>query len=303
MFLAIISIVVSSCINEPIISEKFDGPTIAKVGPDNNLYVADGYYNSRIAVFTLDGKFLREWGTRGYGKGQLQNPHGCCFTNDGYLLVADRDNSRIQKFTTNGEYLTEFTSNSVGRPWDISVSNEGEIFIVDGGDQDVNYPRSAVIKLNSGGEVVCRFSSYGHGSAELDNGHSITVSPEGNEVYVVDLGNSRIQRFLAESDKKDKYNIDIMWKVKTGETSIKPLGITLDGDTLYVTQQNAGSPVLLIDKNNGTILKQVGSGLFRYAHGISVDKQKRIWVADKESNKIYRMDTDGNILLTIGETE
>ena len=33
--------------------------------------MADGYGNSRIAVFSYAGRFLREWGSRGRGPGQF----------------------------------------------------------------------------------------------------------------------------------------------------------------------------------------------------------------------------------------
>lgn len=83
------------CADEQDVMSRFGGPTNAVVGPDGNLYVSDGYYNSRIAVFSTDGTFLRQWGTKGYGRGQFNNPHGFVFRDDSTLLVADRDNGRI----------------------------------------------------------------------------------------------------------------------------------------------------------------------------------------------------------------
>src|SRR5206468_3878048 len=81
----------------------------------NELYVADGYFNHRVAVFDADsGAFKRTWGA--YGKPptdekitcdakllpqQFNNPvHGLRITNDGLVVVSDRGNNRIQMFCT-----------------------------------------------------------------------------------------------------------------------------------------------------------------------------------------------------------
>ena len=114
-----------SCVNEYESNVRMDGPTIAIVGPDQNLYVGDGYYNSRIVVYDLTGKFLYTWGSKGYGKGQVQNPHDLVFDKEGRLLVADRDNGRIQLFDKAGNYLSEWHSEELGRPWSLDTDEVG----------------------------------------------------------------------------------------------------------------------------------------------------------------------------------
>lgn len=297
-----ITFVFYSCVNEPEMEYSFDGPTVAKVGPDNNLYVGDGYYNSRIAVFNLKGEFIRQWGAKGYGKNQFQNPHGLAFSSDGSLLVADRDNGRIQKYSLNGNYILEWHSNELGRPWDIDVSEDGSIFSIDGGDQDGNNPKGGIVKLNSNGEIICRFSSFGTKPGELNWGHSITVSNDGKDIFVVDLENSRIQKFTASSPEMKSYNVVLDWPMIGADQLNDPLGITFKDDIIYVTQKSNKAPILLLDKNTGSLIKKIAGGIFNYAHGISVDKENTIWVTDKDNNKVYRLDMDGNIILTIRGT-
>ena len=70
IFLRVFSL--SSCVSEYESNVRMDGPTIAIVGPDKNIYVGDGYYNSRIVVYDLAGRFIYSWGSKGYGKGQVQ---------------------------------------------------------------------------------------------------------------------------------------------------------------------------------------------------------------------------------------
>lgn len=300
---AVILFIVNSCVNELSQESEFDGPTIAEVGPDNNLYIGDGYYNSRIAVFSLSGEFIRDWGAKGYGKNQFHNPHGLSFSNDGFLLVADRDNGRIQKYSLDGSYITEWHSPELGYPWDIAVSDDGSIFSIDGGDQDKNNSKGGIIKLNPKGEIICRFGSFGTKPGELNWGHSIAVSNDGKEVYVADFKNSRLQKFSATSQEMNDYEVVLNWPGLNPEQLKDPLGIAFHKDIIYVTQKENKAPILLIDKDSGNIVKKIAEGIFKHAHGISIDKQNTIWLADKDDNKVYHLDLDGNVLLTIGEED
>lgn len=200
--------ILASCVNESTSGSRFDGPTTAVVGPANNVYVGDGYYNSMIVVFDVSGKYVRTWGSQGYGKGQFQNPHGLAFSKSGQLLVADRDNGRIPLYSTTGEYIAEWHSEQLGRPWSVAVADDGSIFAVDGGDQDDGNPRSGIVKLDANGKVLCRFSSFGSKPSELSWGHSIAVSNDGTMVFVVDLKNTRVQKFVASIAGDQCYGVD-----------------------------------------------------------------------------------------------
>jgi len=83
----------------------FYGPRGIAVGPDGNVYVADGG-NGRVSVFRPDGTYVRTVGSRGSGPGQLLDIHGVAVKADGTLAVADPDNGRIQLFTASGMYLS-----------------------------------------------------------------------------------------------------------------------------------------------------------------------------------------------------
>ena len=45
-------------------TDQFNKPTDVGFGPDGEIYVTDGYGNSRIMKFTAEGKFLSTWGDR-----------------------------------------------------------------------------------------------------------------------------------------------------------------------------------------------------------------------------------------------
>jgi DNA-binding beta-propeller fold protein YncE len=62
----------------------------------------------KVAVYTEDGKLVREWGKRGTGDGEFNQPGGIVLRPDRTLYVTDQCNHHIQKFTTNGKFLAKW---------------------------------------------------------------------------------------------------------------------------------------------------------------------------------------------------
>ncbi|MBS0631994.1 MAG: hypothetical protein JSS11_08785 [Verrucomicrobia bacterium] len=78
----------------------FNQPTHVEVSAKGDIFVTDGYGNSRIAA---DGRFISSWGIRGKGPGKFHTPHTLVFDREGRLYVSDRDNDRIQVYDREGE--------------------------------------------------------------------------------------------------------------------------------------------------------------------------------------------------------
>jgi hypothetical protein len=74
--------------------------------PDNG-EVAIAYGNHRIQlIFSLDGKYLREFGRKGTGEGKLIEPFVGVFNEDKIIVSDKPDNKgRIQEFNLNGTYV------------------------------------------------------------------------------------------------------------------------------------------------------------------------------------------------------
>ncbi|MBZ0294121.1 MAG: hypothetical protein K8L99_16285 [Anaerolineae bacterium] len=86
--------------------EKKFVPTETTVGPHGNIYIADGYGQPWVHCYSAQGEYIRSFGGRGDGLGQLNNPHGIMLDTRGsepLLLVSDRGNHRLQYFTLDGE--------------------------------------------------------------------------------------------------------------------------------------------------------------------------------------------------------
>ncbi len=289
--------VLSGCAHDVEVMGRFGGPTNAVVGPDGLLYVSDGYYNSRIAVFTTDGVALREWGTKGYGRGQFNNPHGFAFLNDSTIIVADRDNGRLQLFSLDGALRTVWEGAEVGRPWAVAVTYDGQVVSIDGGDQDNNAPRGGIVILDSDGRVQCRFSGFGSMQGLLNEGHSVAVTDSG-DIIVVDLQNKRLQRFNRLGPCE--YVVDPSWGSIAEQIGFEPLGVAVKGSTVYVTQQKPFGGIFLLDLATGSKISEIAAGVVERAHSVSIDAEETLWVTDVYGDQVYRFSPSGDVLLTLG---
>lgn len=81
----------------------FNQPTHVCVVPSGEIFVTDGYGNSRVVKFTAQGEYLMEWGQRGTEPGDFHSPHVIVCDRNGLLYVSDRENDRIQRFDQAGK--------------------------------------------------------------------------------------------------------------------------------------------------------------------------------------------------------
>ena len=87
----------------------FNRPTDLAIASTGELFVSDGYGNSRVHKYSSTGEWLLSWGEPGNGPGQFNLSH--CVRVDKYdrVWVCDRSNNRIQIFNTNGRFLSEWS--------------------------------------------------------------------------------------------------------------------------------------------------------------------------------------------------
>jgi hypothetical protein len=88
--------------------EPFHRCTHTALSPRGDIYISDGYGNSRVHKYSPDGKLLKSWGESGTGPGEFNIPHNLCCDPDGWVYVADRENHRVQVFDGEGKYETEW---------------------------------------------------------------------------------------------------------------------------------------------------------------------------------------------------
>ncbi|HAG55791.1 MAG TPA: peptidylglycine alpha-amidating monooxygenase, partial [Dehalococcoidia bacterium] len=85
----------------------FNLPTAVAVTESGDMFVSDGYGNSRIHKFDPDGNHIKSWGESGTDPGQFSLPHNVSMLGTDRIVVADRENFRLQVFTTDGEFVKQ----------------------------------------------------------------------------------------------------------------------------------------------------------------------------------------------------
>ena len=153
-----------------------------------DLYISDGYGNSRVHKYSPDGRALFSWGESGTDPGEFNIVHNIATDSDGYVYVADRENHRVQVFDSNGRFETQWVN--MHRPCAIYISNEQDVYIGElGAGMTVNRelpnigPRLSV--MSTDGERLARVGHLGYGreAGQFMAPHSISVDSRG-DVYV-----------------------------------------------------------------------------------------------------------------------
>src|SRR6202140_2961244 len=98
----------------------FDRETDIAWDAQDNMYVSDGYGNSRVVKIAKDGTWVKVVGTHGSGPNQFSTPHGIAADAQGNIYVGDRGNNRIQVYDTDLNFKKSI--GGVGAPWSVQVT-------------------------------------------------------------------------------------------------------------------------------------------------------------------------------------
>ena len=168
--------------------QPFNRPTHAAVSSvTGNLYVSDGYGNSRIHKYTPDGRHLLSWGEPGIDAGQFIRPHNIAIDDQDRVYVADRECHRVQVFDADGNFLAMW--NNIHRPDGMTIGPDGNIYIgeLNGipGVDDAPGLGHRVSILSREGKLLARFGDPVEGQApgQFIAPHGIAVDSKG-DIYV-----------------------------------------------------------------------------------------------------------------------
>jgi DNA-binding beta-propeller fold protein YncE len=166
----------------------FNRPTHIAVSPNTGeMYVTDGYGNSRVHKYTPDGRLLFSWGEPGMDPGQFIRPHNVVIDNDDNIYVADREAHRIQIFNTKGKVVAIW--NNIHRPDGICLDKDGNFFIgeLNGmpGVDDAPGLGHRISIYNLQGQLISRFGDphEGEGPGQFIAPHGVATDSRG-DLYV-----------------------------------------------------------------------------------------------------------------------
>lgn len=170
--------------------EPFNRCTHVAFSPKGEIYVSDGYGNSRVHKYTPAGKLMLSWGEPGSDPGQFNIVHNICADKNGYVYVADRENHRIQVFDPNGKFETQW--HNMHRPCALYMDT-GPIPLCYLGELGPGLPVNKDIPnlgprlsiLDMEGKVLVRLGDIrgGEGPGQFIAPHGIALDSKGN-LYV-----------------------------------------------------------------------------------------------------------------------
>ena len=172
--------------------DLFNQPSDVAWDSAGDIFVADGYRNSRIAKFDKDGKFVKSWGSRGAEQGQFNSLTSLATDSQGNVYAADRGNKRIQVFTSDGEFKSAISD--IGSPWAICISPGAHPYLYSSNSNEVNsMDNGEIYKLELDGKVVGKFGQAGKLMKQFGTVNEIDCR-RANELYVGELLNWRVQK-------------------------------------------------------------------------------------------------------------
>jgi hypothetical protein len=195
---------------------RFRQPTDVAWDLQGDIFISDGYVNSRVAKYDKNGQWVKSWGERGSAPGQFNTVHSIANDAEGTLYVADRFNRRIQVFDGDGnlkrimqidvpfdektahmvigdkpdlaDYKTKGGTFTPGAPWTICITPPPHqvMYVADA------YP-GRVYKLTLDGKVLGWLGESGRQLKQFGWIHQIAC-PSENTIFVAELLNWRVQK-------------------------------------------------------------------------------------------------------------
>ena len=185
-----------------------DGPGLLNqpcdviTAPNGDIFVSDGHSGQnddpppgstgRILKFNKDGRFIKQWGRIGTGRGEFRTPHALAFDSKGRLFVSDRGNHRLQIFDQDGNYLDSYYQ--FGRVSGLFIDVFDNLYAVDSESNPDRHPDwTEGVRIGKAGEDrVIAFIPPFHSdrNAQGAMGEGVAVDAEGN-VYIAEGPTSR----------------------------------------------------------------------------------------------------------------
>ncbi len=201
----------------PHVDGRFRQPTDVTWDPAGNIYISDGYVNSRVAKLDKFGNWIKSWGEKGKAPGQFDLVHSIAADAQGNIYVGDRNNRRIQVFDGDGKLLREIKidvpppsnaraaignrpdlstylqtggSMTPGAPWALCIT-PGPNQVLYSSD---SYP-GRIYKLSLDGKVLGMLGESGKQLKQFGWIHEIAC-PSENLLYVAEILNWRVQKLI-----------------------------------------------------------------------------------------------------------
>ena len=197
----------------PAIDGLFRQPTDVAWDSDGNIYITDGYVNSRVAKYDRNGDWVKSWGDKGTAPGQFRLPHAIVIDHNNNIYVGDRSNHRVQVFDTEGKFLRMFSidvppvpgtkatygNTPTGDRLTQVIGAPNSLCITPGPNQVMFLGESTfpgrIFKITLEGKVLGVIGRSGRNLKQFSGAHALAC-PSENEIYAAETSNWRVQKLL-----------------------------------------------------------------------------------------------------------
>lgn len=197
------------------IDGMFRQPTDVAFDSQGNIFISDGYVNSRVAKYDRNGDWVMSWGERGSGPGQFNLPHAIVIDRSDRVYVGDRSNRRIQVFDSGGGFIRAFSidvppapgtkavygNTPTGERLAAVIGAPNSICITPGPEQvlfvgETTFP-GRIFKVALDGRVLGVIGRSGRQLGQFSGAHQLAC-PSEHEVYVAETANWRVQKLIVK---------------------------------------------------------------------------------------------------------
>jgi uncharacterized protein YjbI with pentapeptide repeats len=264
----------------------------------NNLWLSDeGPWNStsnhRVQKFDINGNFLLSFGSGGSADTSFNIPYYLTLDSQGNIYVPDARNDRVKKFTSTGTYLMSFGGSAspsdndryqagmLDYPIGVAVDSNDNVYVVELNNHRLQKFNSLDVSQASRSLLT---TATGSAQGYFNLPWDVAVYEPNENVYVVDQGNHRIQKFNA--------SLYFVWSVGSlgsGDSSFnEPRRIVIDtNENIYVTDRK--NHTVKVFNSSGVYQRSIGSGYgngngqLNNPSGIAVDTSFNVYVSDNNS--------------------
>ena len=312
-------------------------PTGVATDKAGNLYIAE-YANNRIRMVAAGTGIISTiagTGPTGYSgdggpatKATFTYPTGVAVDSSGNVYVADSANCAIRKINTSGIITTvaggqggfggdggPATKAQLSGPQGVTVDASGNLYIADNGNERIRYVNASGIITTIAGTGAVGFSGDGSPAtgATLDEPVAVAVDA-GGAVYVADMANNRIRRFVAGGNMGTFAGTAVSAGDGGPSTQARldnPLSVAVDqSGNLYIADPSANRVRKVTP--SGTITTLAGNGeaayggdngpgpeaALNYPDAVAVDSAGNVYIADARNERIRRVDASTGIITT-----